>query len=350
MDQQLFEEDASYTEDSRPHSFDAGRLSLEKGGSLPEVQVAYRTWGKLTPAADNCVVVCHAVSGDSNAVGWWSRIVGPDKAIDTNQFFVVCSNALGGCQGTTGPSSLAEDGIPYGSRFPEITIADMVTVQQRLLSHLGVEKPMLVVGGSMGGMQAVEYARRNAAERCWMTASAGSHNALQIGFNEVARQAILRDSNFNGGDYYGGPAPLDGLSVGRMVGHLSYLSREALDTKFGRRRQEDKGDQFQMESYLNYQGDKFGKRFDPNSLVVLTNAIDRYELQSLDGSETAFLLTSYSSDFLYPPEQSEAVHQMALLAGCQSSHVSIDMPYGHDSFLLDAEHQVEAVRNFISRT
>lgn len=350
VDHKLFEEDASYgTEDAGPQFFQAGSFQLEKGGALPSVQVAYRTWGELNSLRDNCILVCHAVSGDSNAVGWWDRIVGPGRAIDTRSYFVVCSNALGGCQGTTGPGSLNEGGRPYGSSFPEITIGDMVSVQQKLMASLGVEKPALVVGGSMGGMQALEWARRNGAKRCWMTASAGSHNALQIGFNEVARQAIFRDSNYRGGDYYDGQPPLDGLAVGRMVGHLSYLSREALDTKFGRRRQEGKGDQFQMESYLNYQGDKFGKRFDPNSLVVLTNAIDRYEIDSLQGCTAEFLLTSYSSDFLYPPYQSENVHQMALAAGCKSRHLTIDLPYGHDSFLLDADFQAESLREFISQ-
>jgi homoserine O-acetyltransferase len=281
-------------------------------------------------------------------------------AIDTNRYFVIGHNMLGGCQGTTGPSSLAPDGKPWGSRFPKVTVEDMVDIQERFVAALGIKELYAVAGGSMGGMVALEWARRSTGQakipvrKAFITASACAHGAMQIGFNEAARQAIFRDPNYNGGDYYEGEPPRDGLSVARMVGHLSYLSSAAFDLKFGRRRQvpriQDRGSRgevFEVESYLSYQGDKFTDRFDANSLVVLSSAIDAYSCESLEGCQTEFCVVSFTSDWIYPSSLSAALHELALKHGCKSNWEEIDMPWGHDSFLLDGEVQGEIVRKFL---
>ncbi len=234
----------------------------------------------------------------------------------------------------------------------------MVEAQCRLIDHLEIEKLRCVCGGSMGGMQALEWTVRkpNRVRSAWVTASCAAHSAMQIGFNEAARQAVMRDLRWKGGMYDPGAPPLDGLAVARMIGHLSFLSEEAFASKFGRRLQEEfqspkskgEGGQFQVESYLNHQGDKFTKRFDANSLVVLTNAIDRYELKSFEGSQSSYLFTSFTTDWLYPSHQSAELHRMALAAGRPSRHVDIDLPMGHDAFLLDGDHQGGLVREFLS--
>lgn len=332
-----------------------GPIVLEAGRSLPEVTIAYETWGTLSRERDNAILVCHALSGDSHAVGWWDRLVGPGRAIDTEKYFVIGTNVLGGCQGTTGPASLHPDGQPYGSRFPIITVRDMVDVQLRLIDHLGILRLKMVCGGSMGGMQALEWTLRHPdrVESAWITACAAAHSAMQIGFNEAARQAVMRDPKWRGGDYPPNDPPVDGLAVARMIGHLSFLSETAFEAKFGRHLQDKDafdyrlGVEFAVESYLNYQGDKFTKRFDANSLLVLTKAIDYYERRSFEGSRSRYLFTSFTSDWLYPPHQSREMHRMAVAAGCQSEWVDIDLPHGHDAFLLDGEHQGAAVRRFL---
>lgn len=334
--------------------FDAGPLQCRAGGFLPQVTVAYESWGTLNEAKDNAVLVCHALSGDAHCIGWWERLIGPGKAIDTNQYFVIGTNALGGCQGTTGPASLADDGRPYRTRFPLITVADMVEVQARLIDHLGINVLCAVAGGSMGGMQALEWTVRcpGRVKKAFVTASCAAHSAMQIGFNEAARQAIVRDPRWNGGNY-GEEGPDGGLAVARMIGHLSFLSEQAFDEKFGRRLQATELPQhhldvdFQVESYLNYQGDKFTKRFDANSLLYLTKAIDYYELKSLEGSQSEYLFVSFTSDWLYPPHQSAELQALAVAAGCKSSLHNIDLPYGHDAFLLDGEEQGLLVRQFL---
>ncbi len=336
-----------------------GPLALERGGELPEATIAYETWGELSPAADNAIVICHALSGDSHAAGWWDRLVGPGRPIDTDRFFVIGTNALGGCQGSTGPASVAPDGRPWGSRFPRVTVGDMIEAQMRLMGHLGIERLLGVAGGSMGGMMALEWTRRFPVDRAFITASAAAHSAMQIGFNEAARQAVLRDPNWRGGDYYEGAPPADGLAVARMIGHLSYLSESAFQAKFGREIQDEPArdterpayeppERFQVESYLNYQGDKFTHRFDANSLVVLSRAIDDYACDSLAGCSTRYLFVSFVSDWLYPSHQSRELHAMAQAAGCQSEWVEIDLPYGHDAFLLDGELQGAHVRRWFA--
>lgn len=334
-----------------------GSIDLEPGGRLEEVQVAYETWGELNSSRSNAILVCHALSGDSHAVGWWDRIVGPGKALDTDRYFVIGTNALGGCSGSTGPSSLGEDGRPYGSRFPAITMGDMVEVQRRLLDQLGIDQLLLVAGGSMGGMQALEWTVRFPGRvRCaWATASAMAHGAMQIAFNEAARQAIMRDPKWCGGDYELADPPSQGLAVARMIGHLSYLSDHAFEAKFGRGLQDREefeytlDVEFQVESYLRHQAAKFTQRFDPNSLLVLTKAIDRYELKDFASSKSAYLFTSFTSDTLYPSRQSESAHKAATAAGCESRWVEVDQKGGHDSFLLDGVGQAAAVREFLEQ-
>ncbi|RYG34304.1 homoserine O-acetyltransferase [bacterium] len=343
MDSALFQEN----ERTQPEAQDrktaqVGAMVLESGAELDDVKVVYETWGNPSHPA---ILVCHALSGDSHAVGWWDRLIGPGKAIDTNRFFVVCSNALGGCQGTTGPQDFA----PYGSRFPQVTVGDMVDAQALLADRLGVEKWHTVAGGSMGGMQALEWSVRHPqrVERCFATASCAAHSAMQIGFNEAGRQAIRRDPRWRGGDYPLDDAPKDGLSVARMLGHLSFLSDTAFSAKFGRRRQEGKEHLFQVESYLNYQSDKFTGRFDANSLLVLTRAIDDWALTSMESAECRYFFVSYTSDWLYPSGQSQTLLKMARSAGREADWLEIDLPHGHDAFLLDGEIQGEALRKFL---
>lgn len=326
-----------------------GDMTLVSGEVLPGVVLAYETWGELNAAKDNAILVCHALSGDSHAVGWWDRIVGPGKALDTDKYFVVCSNALGGCQGSTGPTSLAPDGVPFGRRFPFVTVEDMVDAQAVLADSLGVSRWLMVCGGSMGGMFALEWARRYPARvaKVWMTASCAAHSAMQIGFNEAGRQSILRDP-----EYMAGGEATQGLAVARMVGHLSYLSYESFETKFGRNlqdgsRAESGGySQFAVESYLNYQGDKFTKRFSSESYLVLTRAIDAYDGRDVRTVKSEFLLTSFTSDWIYPTQQSRELGDL-LTSVSRVQHFEIELPFGHDSFLLDGKCQAEYVKSFI---
>lgn len=351
VDPALFQENerTAPMQESRRY-IETGPFRCEAGGELPSVTIAYETWGKLNEAASNAVLICHALSGDSHAIGWWDRLVGPGRAIDTDRYFVIGTNALGGCQGTTGPSSIAPDGRPFGSRFPQVTVGDLVEAMARVVDHLGVDRLHAIAGGSMGGMLALEWAVRFPArvQNVIASASAAAHTALQIAYNEIARQAIRRDPRWRGGDYDPCDPPADGLSVARMVGHLSYLSQASFEAKFARRLQEDGTGRFQVESYLSYQGDKFVKRFDPNSLIVLSSAIDRYELSTLAGAQARFLFVSYTSDTLYPSWQSAKLHEMALAASCKSRWEDIDLPYGHDAFLLDGVDQGALIRGFLA--
>lgn len=350
IDPALFEENerTAPAEDGR-RFFKLGETTLRRGGVLPEVEICYQTWGNLNPARDNAILVCHALSGDANVLGWWERLFGPGKAIDPNEFYIIGVNALGGCQGTTGPASLAPDGRPWGSRFPQITVEDMADRHADLLDHLEIPQLRLVAGGSMGGMQALALAtlHPDRVAKCWMTASCAAHSALQIAFNELGRQAILRDPKFLGGDYSPENPPSDGLSVARMAGHISYLSEASFEAKFGRRRQVEGGEQFAVESYLSYQGDKFTHRFDANSYLVLTRAIDEYECNCLGRAQCEFLLTSFTSDWLYPSHQSRTLWQNCQDIGLVSNHVEIDAPFGHDSFLLETVQQGDAIRRFL---
>ncbi|MDR3688622.1 MAG: homoserine O-acetyltransferase [Fimbriimonas sp.] len=353
IDSALFQENERTAPIADERSFiDVGELACEAGGNLPAVTVAYETWGELNANKSNAILVCHALTGDSHAVGWWDRLIGPGKPMDTDKFFVIGTNSLGGCQGTTGPASLHPDGKPYRLRYPMITVGDMVEIQARVVERLGISSLLGVAGGSMGGMQALEWTVRfpGRVRKAFITASCAAHSAMQIGFNETARQAVMRDPTWNGGDYAEGSQPEGGLAVSRMIGHLSFLSDAAFTAKFGRRLQGkpqfDYGldVEFEVESYLRHQGQKFTKRFDANSLLYVTRAIDYFERTSLAGSSSEYLFVSFTSDWLYPTYQSRQMHELALQAGCVSRHEVIDLPYGHDAFLLDGDLQGEWVK------
>lgn len=357
IDPALFQENERTAPSADERQFvEIGALDCECGKRLDSITVAYETWGALNEDRSNAILVCHALSGDAHAIGWWERLIGPGKAFDTDKYFVIGSNALGGCQGTTGPSSLAADGKPYGSRFPMITVGDMVDVQARLIDSLGIHRLFCVAGGSMGGMQALEWTTKfpSRVKKAFVTASCARHSPMQIAINEVGRQAILRDPNFQGGDYYDGAPPAHGLSVARMIGHISFLSGQAFESKFSRRLQNKDafdmhfGIEFEVESYLSYQGDKFTKRFDPNSLLHLTRAIDYYDWQGVEKAEAEFLFTSFTSDWLYTPEQSRELYEMVVAAGKPASYYDIDLPYGHDAFLLDGDLQGARLREFLA--
>lgn len=328
-----------------------GDIRCEAGGFIPDVTVAYETWGKLNPAADNAVLICHALSGDSHAIGWWNALIGAGKPIDTEKYFVIGNNLLGGCQGTTGPASFAKPG-----EFPIITIGDMVEVQRRLVRFLGISRLLAVAGGSMGGMLCLEWTVKLPGEvkKAFVTASCAASNAMQIGFHETARQAILRDPNYRGGNYGSANPPAHGLALARMLGHLTYLSSDSFERKFARNLQDKEqyeygwNPEFQVESYLNYQADKFTSRFDANTFLRYSKAVDYYDCQSLAASSTEYLFACFTSDWLATPIQSEHLHNLALSANCRSQLLTVDLPYGHDSFLLDGEHQGEALRAFLS--
>jgi homoserine O-acetyltransferase/O-succinyltransferase len=342
--------------------FDAP-LKLEKGESLPLTEICYETFGALNASRDNAILICHAVSGDSHVAradesdvpGWWDTVVGPGKSIDTNKFFVVCSNILGGCRGTTGPNSTdPRTGKPYGANFPLITLADIVNLQARLIDHLGIDKLHAVVGGSLGGMQALAWAVTHPSRvaNVALLATAPRLTSQALAFDVVARNAILRDPHFHAGDYYDKPTqPTVGLALARMLGHITYLSREAMTTKFDSTRLSPREvdtqfeKQFSVGSYLAYQGHKFVERFDANSYVTLTRAMDLFDLgqsvaelrRVLDKTSCRWLVISFTSDWLFPPEQSKQMASALVQAGKSASFCNIPSNCGHDAFLLPDE-------------
>jgi homoserine O-acetyltransferase/O-succinyltransferase len=350
-------------------------LLLESGVKLGPVEVAYETYGRLSETRDNVILVCHALSGGAHAAGWaagakkpgwWDSFIGPGKALDTDQYYVVSSNVLGSCYGTTGPSSLdPATGRPYGLRFPVVTVTDMVAVQRHLLDFLGIPTVLSVIGGSMGGMQALQWAVQYPEQVRSVIAIAATHrhSAQQIAFNEIARQAVMADPAWQNGDYYGTEGPRLGLAVGRMVGHVTYLSEKGMEKKFGRRLRDrerygyDFSLDFEVESYLRYQGASFVGRFDANSLLFMTKALDYFDLTggtgSLDGvfqgTRARFLLITFSSDWLYPPHQLKQVAQAIRRCGGDATYCEILSDYGHDAFLLEAKQQEPLVRSFLKR-
>ncbi len=339
-------------------------LRLACGRTLGPIQVAYETYGDLSAARDNAVLVFHALTGDAHAAGrhaaedarpgWWDVMIGPGKGLDTRRYFVICANVLGGCKGTTGPSSInPATGKPWGLDFPVITIEDMVKVHKRLVEHLGIQRLLAVVGGSMGGMQALEWAVRypDSARAVIAIATTARLNAQSIAFDAVGRNAILADANFAGGQYHDVAPPNRGLAIARMVGHITYLSEETMHRKFGRelrdaeRYRYDFTSEFSVETYLDHQGAKFVERFDANSYLYITKAMDYYDLTARRGSLTAaladvqanFLVISFRSDWLFTPAQSRQI-VAALVAGDKTvSYFDVDSPYGHDAFLLEPE-------------
>jgi homoserine O-acetyltransferase len=353
-------------------------MVLESGARVGPLTLAYETCGTLNEDKNNVILILHALSGDSHVAGyytpedekpgWWDNMVGPGKGIDTDKYFIVCSNIIGSCMGSSGPCTInPKTVLPYGLDFPVVTIGDMVEAQKALIDHLGVKKLLAVVGGSIGGMQVLEWCARypEMVSAAVPLASTTKHSALAIAFNEVARQSIMVDPNWNNGEYYFGPKPDMGLAVARMVGHITYLSDESMRLKFGRRLQ-DKSDfsfnfdaDFQVESYLRYQGKKFVERFDANSFLYITKASDYYDLgqQHGDGSEVkafskmaaAFLVVSFTSDWLYPTYQSRAMVKAMKKTGLDVSFCEIEAEWGHDAFLLPNERLTSVIRGFLER-
>ena len=351
-------------------------LKLTSGQMLAPIDVAYETYGTLSATADNAIFVCQTLTSDAHAAGWhqeddrkpgwWDALIGPGKALDTDRFFVISANALGGCQGTTGPSSTnPATGQPWGTQFPLTTIGDIVNVHRRLCKHLGIERPLAVIGGSLGGMQVLEWAatRPDAAEAFIVLASAARLSSQGIAFNAVARRAIMADPHFSEGHYYTSDQKPDfGLALARMIAHITYLSEKSIEQKFGRRRQtSDKPSydiqqevEFQIESYLHYQGRRFTERFDANSYVNLTRAMDYYDLadhgplsETLGRSSARFLIASYDTDWLFPPWQSEEIVRELLAAHRDVTYSAFTSPYGHDAFLLEVDDLAAVLTPFL---
>lgn len=343
---------------------------------LPSVTVAYRTYGTLNEAKSNAILICHALTGDQYVAeqnpetgrpGWWQRVVGPGAPVDTEKYFVICANVLGGCMGSTGPHSphAEKPGALWGTDFPAITIHDMVRVQKRLIEHLGIQKLFAVVGGSMGGMQALSWAVQfpDMLFAAVPIAAAYYHSAQNIAFHEIGRQAIYADPGFKGGNYWAeGGRPERGLAVARMTAHITYVSEEALNRKFGRKLQNAEGisafgEQFAVESYLQYQGSSFVQRFDANSYLAITRAMDLFDLSSEQAGELAgafkgvkarFLLVSFSSDWLFPTAQSRAIARALNHVAANVSFVEVQSDKGHDAFLLDEPDFHATLRGFLN--
>ena len=351
---------------------------LESGSRLGPITIAYETYGRLDGDRKNVVLILHALSGDAHAAGyheptdpkpgWWDIMIGPGKGIDTDKFFVVCSNIIGSCMGSTGPRSVnPSTGRPYGHNFPLVTIGDMVRAQKVLMDHLGIDKILSVIRGSIGGMQVLEWSVRY-PERVYSAvplATTSKHSALAIAFNEVARQAIIADPHWKNGDYYDGPRPDLGLAVARMIGHITYLSDESMRLKFGRRLQNRQDFSFnfdidfQVESYLRYQGTKFVERFDANSFLYISKAADYFDLEIQHGSgslvnafsraKAKFLVCSFTSDWLYPTYQSRAMVQALKKNGLDVSFCEIEAEWGHDAFLLPNSTLTGLIKGFLDR-
>jgi homoserine O-acetyltransferase len=339
----------------------ADGLALDCGAVVAPLAVAYRTYGTLNATRSNAVLVCHALTGDqyvaethplTGRAGWWEAVVGPGKPVDTNRFFVICANVLGGCMGSSGPAEPMPDGArPYGTDFPSITIRDMVRAQKRLVEHLGIARLLAVVGGSMGGMQVLEWAATypEMVVAAAPIACASYHSAQNIAFHEVGRAAIHGDPDWQAGRYWeDGRIPAKGLSVARMVAHITYVSEQALGRKFGRRLRGASAvtfleDVFEVESYLRHQGSTFVRRFDANSYLTITRAMDYFDLAAeygdvagaFRGTTTRFLVASFSSDWLFPTEESRALVRALNAAAANVSFVEIATDKGHDAFLLD---------------
>ena len=353
-------------------------LALACGRELADYQLIYETYGTLNAAHSNAVLICHALSGHHHAAGyhspedrkpgWWDSCIGPGKPIDTNRFFVVALNNLGGCNGSTGPASLnPATGKPYGADFPVVTVEDWVNSQARLADRLGIEQWAAVVGGSLGGMQALQWTMSypERVRHCLCIASAPRLSAENIAFNEVARQSILTDPDFHGGHFYEHDVlPRRGLRLARMVGHITYLSDDAMGAKFGRELKTDRLNydfhsvEFQVESYLRYQGDEFSTRFDANTYLLMTKALDYFDPAAAHGGDLAralavakadFCLMSFTTDWRFSPARSRELVDALLAARKNVSYVEIDAPQGHDSFLLPVPRYQQVFSSYMNR-
>jgi homoserine O-acetyltransferase len=362
------------------HAVFADGLTLDSGQRIAPVTVAYRSYGTLNAAKSNAVLVCHALTGDQYVAeahpvtgkpGWWDAVVGPGRPIDTDRFFVLCANVLGGCMGSTGPREEMTDaegrglGRPWGVEFPPVTIRDMVRAQHLLVRHLGIGRLLAVIGGSMGGMQALEWAATfpEMVAACAPIATAAHHSAQNIAFHEVGRAAIHADPDYASGRYWeSGRIPAQGLSVARMVAHITYLSEQALTRKFGRRLRGAPAltfleDVFEVESYLRHQGSTFVRRFDANSYLTITRAMDYFDLAAefggdvsaaFRGTATRFLVCSFSSDWLFPTSESRSLVRALNGAGANVSFVEIASDKGHDAFLLEEPEFHAALGGFLN--
>lgn len=352
-----------------------GPLALDSGAALAPVDIAYETYGTLDAEAGNAILICHALTGDQYVAsthpvtgkdGWWVRMVGPGKPIDTDRYFVICTNVIGSCLGSSGPATVnPATNQPWAMDFPVLTIADMVRAQAMLLDHLGIDRLHSVIGGSMGGMQAISwtaiYPQR--VTSAVIIASTAKHSAQNIAFHEVGRQAIMADPRWRGGAYYADEdPPVSGLAVARMAAHITYLSEEGLTEKFGRRLQDREAKtfgfdaDFQVESYLRHQGSTFTDRFDANSYLYITRAMDYFDLAedhggslatAFKGSRARFCLISFDSDWLYPTAESRAIVHALNAAGAEASFVELSAPFGHDSFLLENTEMDRIVSGFL---
>jgi homoserine O-acetyltransferase/O-succinyltransferase len=352
-------------------SFDG--FTLESGKQFGPVTLAYETYGVLNNEKTNAILVAHALSGDAHAagihegqkdLGWWDSMIGPGKAFDTDKYFVICSNVLGGCKGTTGSSSVnPETKKPYALGFPLIGIGDMVNAQRHLIDHLGIDKLLSVVGGSMGGMQVLSWLMKypGRLRSVIPIATAAKHSPQQIAFNEVGRQAIMADPHWKSGNYYDDSPPAKGLAVARMIGHITYMSDASMTEKFGRQRKN--GGQpfkftadFEVEGYLHYRGDNFVKRFDANSYLYITKAMDKFDASDgkplqdvLQGVKAKALIIAFKSDWLYPAYQSKEIVKACKLSGIDATYCEIDSTYGHDAFLLEIEEETHLISHFLKK-
>jgi homoserine O-acetyltransferase/O-succinyltransferase len=347
-------------------------IKLENGIRFGPVTLAYETYGELDRDKSNAVLVLHALSGDAHAAGfhqgekkagWWDEMIGPGKAFDTDKYFVICSNILGGCRGSTGPSSInPKTNKPYALEFPLITIWDMVNCQKALIDSLGIDKLLCVAGGSMGGMQALAWLAHfpERIRGAIPIATALKHSPQQIAFNEVGRQAIMADPCWKEGNYYNGPAPAKGLSLARMIGHITYMSDVSMGDKFGRQRKNPEQEfkfnaaDFEVEGYLHYHGDNFVKRFDANSYLYITKAMDNFDAargrdfhEALKGTKARVLVIAFKSDWLYPSYQAKEIVKACKLSGAGASYCEIDSTYGHDAFLLETKEETQLISHFL---
>ncbi len=346
---------------------------MKSGKILPKVTVAYETYGTLNEAKNNAVLITHAFTGDAHCAayhegdekpGWWNSMVGSGKAFDTDKYFVICSNVLGGCAGTTGPESVNPDtGVSYGTDFPTVTVSDMVKVQKKLVNFLGITKLFCVAGGSMGGMQVLQWAMDypDLIYSAIPIAITLKSTPQQIAFNEVGRQAIMSDVRWSNGHYYGGDEPERGLAVARMLGHITYMSDYSMQKKFPIDEDKEKNASFnfnadfEVEQYLRYRGSSFVKRFDANSYLYLSKAIDYFDVQKDEflpedkNIDIKFLVISFESDWLYPPYQSENIVKFLKMKNQEVTYCNIHSTYGHDAFLLEVKDETNLIKNFLNK-
>ncbi len=349
-------------------------LKLESGHTLAPVDITYETYGEPNEDKSNAILIVHALSGDAHAAGyhhpndrrtgWWDEMIGPGKAFDTRKYWVICSNIIGGCKGSTGPASInPKTGACYCLDFPLITIGDMVEAQKRLIEHLGIERLFAIAGGSMGGFQVIEWMLRfpDMVRSALCIASSARLSAQALAFNAVGRNAITNDPGWNNGCYHGTPGPVQGLSIARMIGHITYLSEPSLDAKFGRKLRSadrfsyDFTTEFEIESYLKYQGMRFTERFDANSYLYITKAMDYFDIErnygrlvdAFDVVRAKTLVVSYTSDWLFSSWQSREIVRALMSNGKDVSSVEMDSPYGHDAFLVEHERLAEVVVPFL---